>query len=335
MDPLVGLTGLVIITVILSDIVQTTLNVEGSGPLSKRLARALWALAMALHKRKANHRLLAQMGLIILVALQVFWTAFLWLGWTLLFLWDRSSVIASSTGEAADLAAYFYFTGFTWITLGIGDYVPNGAVWQFVTVCASIIGFFIVTLTISFILSVLQAVVQKRKTAAYISSLGATPYGIVLQHWDGQSCASLQAHLSSLISDIGTVSQQHLSYPVLHYYHSANAYTSFPVRLAALDEALGFIEHGLSSCEATRHRVQALQKVVGYLLGHLESMYLQAGETPPPYPDLDPLKAPGLATVSEEMFRAAVEQAGARRRLLAALVEGDGWEWRDVYAKDG
>ena len=44
-----------------------------------------------------------------------------------------------------------------------------------------------------------------------------------------------------------------------------------------------------------------------------------------PPPDLDALRQAGIPTVTEDQYRAAVEERAPRRRQLAALLDDEGW----------
>lgn len=157
-------------------------------------------------------------GTTILVTIIVMWTFLLWAGWSLFFLIDPGSVVLAETGKPAELLEVFYFTGYTLITLGNGEYRPEGAFWQLATLAAATTGFFVITLSITFLLSVLPAVVEKRQLSSYLASLGMSPKEILTAHWDKENCQRLTRHLSNVNDSLSRVAQQHLAYPVLHYF---------------------------------------------------------------------------------------------------------------------
>ena len=124
---LLGSLGALLILFDLIDVIQSTLSVRGGGFLSSRLGGALWGVFVRLHRHRPAHHVLAYAGPTLLVVTLSFWTALNWLGWTLVFLSDPDSVVSASNGEPGDIAAQFYFVGYSLITLGIGDYRPQGA----------------------------------------------------------------------------------------------------------------------------------------------------------------------------------------------------------------
>ncbi len=78
--------------------------------------------------------------------------------------------MTSDTNLPADLVGKIYFAGYTIFTLGNGDYQPLGG-WRIVTVIANATSLIIVTLSISYLIPLLSAVVEKRVLAGRISPL--------------------------------------------------------------------------------------------------------------------------------------------------------------------
>ena len=319
-----------VIFVTLYDVVKTTLGLQGGGPLTKRLSKGLWEGALRLHRARPSHGLLSWMGTLILLAVAGLWAGLIWLGWTLLFSADPGAVVSSATGERADFWATAYFAGYTVITLGIGDYTPVGAPWRLATAGAAFTGFFIVTLSITFLVPVLSSVVQKRGVALLISSLGRTPDEIVTRAWNGGDCGALSSHLPTLMSELATLSQRHLAYPVLHYFHSSSRDTAVALNLAVLDEALSYLEWGVEDCGIPDLTLAALRRVIGEYLKTLSSAFIDPAEGAPSPSPLELLCERGVTTTSEDAYLGALQHHAERRKLLVALVRTDGWAWRDV-----
>ncbi|CAN5747595.1 potassium channel family protein [soil metagenome] len=326
-----GVLGVVIILLVLGDVVKTTLSVRGSGLGSGWLARTTWTVALWWHRRRPAHGALAYVGTATLLLIIGLWTSALWLGWTLFFMSDLNAVVSSSSGEPTGFVERAYFVGYTLITLGNGEYQPQVGFWQIMTLLAASLGFFVITLAITFLLSVLPAVVGKRQLASYIASLGLAPADIVLGAWDGDSCDALTQHLSTLNEALGKVAQQHLAFPILHYFHSGERRTALPLRVAALDEALGCLFYGLEGCQSTAHRLQPLRESVGSLLETLQNGFIGGhDDTPPPTP-LEPLREGGLETKAQADYHRALDEKTERRKLLHGYVVKDGWEWQDIF----
>lgn len=331
MGPLFGVLGAAALLAVLLDVVKTTLVPRGAGFLSAPLVGLLWRAAIALHRRRPGHRALSYAGAVIMLVTVGVWATLAWLGATLLFLADTEAVVRASTGVPADLWDRAYFAGYSLITLGIGDFRPAGVVPQLLTVVLSGFGFFLFTLSITYLLSVLSAVTHKRQVASYLAALGLTPQAIVLRSWRDGGCASLVEHRTTLMASIGQLTQQHLAYPALHYFHAGDPRAAFPPRLAALDEALALVEHGLEGCEDAARDLAPLRDTIADFLASLEELYLDpSSEGAPPPPDLGALRAAGLPVRSEEAFTRLLARAGERRRLMRGLVRSDGWSWEDL-----
>ncbi|MFO7654152.1 MAG: potassium channel family protein [Candidatus Krumholzibacteriia bacterium] len=321
------LLGVALLLVVLYDALKTTLGTMG-GPLTRRLAGGLWRLGLGLHRRRSSHGLLSTMGVITVLATIGMWVTLLWTAWYLIFTGGTNAVVADRTSLPADVSDRIYFTGFTIFTLGVGDYVPEGAVWQVVTPAASLCGLFLVTLAITYLTPLMEAVARKRRVAAHIHALGSSPAEIVTGAWDGRSCRALTAHLDMLLPDLGKLQQDHLAYPVLGYFHAGDRRQSVALGLASLDEALSVLEFGVEPgvCLSPQD-CRPIRRTMGHLLGTLESAYFRPAEHPPPVPDLELLREQGIPVVAAARFEARLERIAERRRLLRALVEHDGWDW--------
>ncbi len=249
----------------------------------------------------------------------------------LLFSADTHAVVDSQSGAPADLSARIYFTGYTLFTLGIGNYVPRGDVWEVLTAVASFNGLLVVTLAITYLVPVLSAVTHKRHLAALIDDLGATPTDILCRAWTGSRFEGLSSHFAQIAPILELYTQRHAAYPILHYFHSSTRRTATGPTLAALDEALLLLTAAVRpETRPAQSETKPLQIALAGLLRTLQRRYIPKSDEPPPAPELGPLRACGIPVVDEDEYQEAVEKHSARRRLLRALVENDGWTWDDV-----
>jgi len=311
--------GAALVLAALYDVVKTTLSAQGGAPVTSALSAGLWAVlgrgpAHSLPRRAA--------GGTILTAVPVAWTLLLWAGWTLVFASADGAVVDASSQAPADLPARVYFVGFTLFTMGNGDYLPSGSSWRVLTAVASFSGLFLVTLAITYLLPVVQAVAQKRSLAGRIHSLGPTGAAIASE----APSTSLERQLESVAADLTLHAERHLVYPVLHYFESDEARTSLAPRLAALSDALLLLRHGLP--EADRPDATALGSVEGALddyLGTVRGSLASPSEGAPPPPP-----TAGLPREAADADRALAEAArlrGQQRRLLRAVVRQSGHDW--------
>lgn len=313
------LLGLLLIGVTLLDALWTTIAPRGAGPITKRVARGLWALGLSVHRRRSAHGLLTLIGPSLLVVATLVWVAGLWAGWLLVFSAEPETIVASLSKEPASLVERVYYVGFVLFTLGTGDYVPEGGLWQVLSVLASLSGLSVITLAITYVLSVVSAVATKRQLAGSIHSLGQTPSDLVGRAWDGDGFSGLEQQLPAIASALELHTQRHLAYPVLHYFHSADRRTALGPAVAVLDDALLLLAEGVAPTRST----------IASFLGTLSEAFIEEADMPPPLPDLKGLTEAGIPVVEDGSAETAAG-ASHRRRLLLGLVRDAGWEWESA-----
>ncbi len=325
------LLGALLVAFTLFDALWTTIAPHGAGPLSKRLARGWWAASLWIHRRVGAHGLLSFAGPALLVVAFLVWVGLLWAGWLLLFSAEPGSVVASASDAPADLAGRVYYVGFVLFTLGTGDYVPVGGTWEVLSAVASLSGLFVVTLSITYVLSVVSAVAAKRQLAGSIHSLGETATDLVCRAWDGSGFSGLDQHLPSLASALEHHNQQHLAFPLVHYFHSGDRRTALGPAVAVLDDALLILAEGVEPhMRPARAVVEPTRRTVQGFLETLSDAFITPADAAPPVPDLAVVASAGIPTGTGGNFERAVERAGYRRRLLRGLVEDGGWSWSGV-----
>lgn len=325
--------GTVVVAAVFLDAFTTTVSVSAkAGRLTRLVSGSLWRVLRRL-ETSSGPSPLSSAGVLTLVATLLTWVLLLWAGFTLIFAAGEPAVVQSSTGDPAGGVSLVYFVGFTIFTLGIGDFVPADGVWQIVTAVASFSGLLLVTLAITYLLSVVSAVVSRRSLAVHVHSLGSTPAEIVVGGWTGSSFSSaFVQHLVSLASELATLSEQHLAYPVLHYFHPRDPATAGSVAIADLSEAMLLMETAVA--QEARAPQSATGPVQYTVRRHLNSSeFAGSVNTPvavPPLPDLSALRAAGLPLAPHEDYEAAAALQAERRRALHQLLLSEGWRWTDT-----
>jgi hypothetical protein len=323
--------GVAIIAIILHDAYVTTVSAHGAGgPVTSTLGDGLWSLARRA-ARSPHSTLLRSSGSVIVLVMLLVWLGGLWAGWTLVFSADPGAVVHSDTGQAADGWSRVYFAGFAVYTLGVGDFVPSGAPWQVLTALATINGFAVLTMTVSYLLPVVSAVTERRQHGMQLYGLGSTAQEILLTAWDGHDFDRLAPQLRQLTPVGALMTQKFLSYPVLHYFHSPHRSSALEPGIAALDEALLILEHGVAPSIRPHATVtQPLRRVMDQFARIVADEFTGADEDPAGAPDLEPLRRAGIPTVGDEEFRRAIAVHRDRRRAISALVRDALWGWDDA-----
>ena len=316
-DILISTFGLLVVLAVTRDFIRTTIRLEGSGRFSGLLMSALWGAALRLHSRQGKRTFLSTAGVAILLISLFTWALLVWVGWLLFFLPHLGSIVASDTSAPADFWSNVYFVGYSLITLGVGDYVPASPVFQVATVVAAMNGFFLFTLSVTYLVPVVSAVVQARQLAAQIFLLGESPEEIA--DWLRRHGSLAVQQVNSLAAPIVLLSQHHFAYPVLTYFASYRRSNSIAVALAVLDEALNLLELQPADPAVDPDR---LKPVRGAIARYLELHVAVTGEARP--------DGPGSAESSNEFDR-----IDHRRSLLRRLLELEGRTWSDVRVGSG
>ena len=325
--------GLALLAFTVVDLLWTTLwSGGGAGPLTGRVAGTLWGLVRHVApSTDRGHRLRSAAGPVILMAVAALWVLLLYAGWALIFASTEAGIVTAGTKDPASLADRLYFAGYNLFTLGNGDLQPATWPWQLATVAAAANGLLLITLAVTYLVPVVSAATTKRAVSGQITSLGADAGTFVTTMWGQQGFSAVATHLASITSTLGTIADQHLAYPILHYFHGRPATRSSALAVAVLDEALTILRFGVAEQARPEPAVlaPARETVASYLDTLAAGFIPEAGAAPPP-PPLEPLRRAGIPTVDDAAFAQAVHGLAQRRRLLLGLLEAEGWSWKDV-----
>lgn len=328
-DVILVVLGALAVAAVFLDAFLTTLSVSaGAGPLTTRVLALAWRGLLRVHRQDSESSPLIWAGSALLISTVLSWVTLLWAGWALIFAGSRA-IVDATTQAPAGTADVIYYTGFTVFTLGTGDFVADEPSWRVVTAVASFTGLFLITLAITYLISVVSAVVQRRALAVQVHALGSTGPDIVRRGWTGTQFGDMfQQQLVGLLPTVVISAEQQLAYPVLHYFHSREAVLAAPHAVAHLDEALTLLGKGVA--EGHRPEVDAvepLRHAIGRYLATATGTAWSPDAPVPPPPPLIVLREAGIPHQTDEQYRSEVEADDARRKTLHRLVVSDGWSW--------
>lgn len=331
MEVIAGVLGVALLLLGIVDLLWTTLWVDGSGgPITSRMTTGAWRIALRLGGRR-HHRALSLFGPTILVATVLLWITLAWAGWVLIFSSDSSSLIDTRDDGTAGVAGRIWFVAYSMFTVGNGDFTPEDGLWQIVASLVGGSGLFVATLSVTYLLSVLSAVVSKRAFAQQVSGLGSSAEDLVLSGWNGGHLHALDRHLAGFASRLSELTEQHLSYPVLQYYHAADAGRSAVKAVAVLHDALNLMSFGVG--EAARPEVASLASarsaVDAFIDDTRELSAVAPPSEPPPLPHLSTLRQRGIPTIDQTEFERSMQDVQEQRRNVLGLLRNDGWEWSE------
>lgn len=318
--------GVALIVVVVVDAVRTTLSVgTGAGRMTGLVTKNLWRAALWVHRRRPSHTMLRSFGVVVLLVSVGLWVVLMIGGWLLVFSSAPGAVVAASDGVPADLAAKVWFTSYAIFSLGNGEYRPDGDVWQLVASVATASGLSLVTLGVSYLVPVVSAVADRRSLALHIATLGRSPTELV--RYAAEHPTAFTQHATQLVQSIGKVTQQHLAYPVLHYFHATGPASSAAVATAVLDEAITIMEHGVTGLSAeVAGSLPPLRHAIDHLLHTLQGAFISPAAQAPPPPELTRLRPFPLALVDQATYEVRVAEIDEHRRLLYGMLRDDGWD---------
>ncbi|KUP31867.1 potassium channel family protein [Bacillus halotolerans] len=327
MNEMYIIAGILLLAAGMIDFIWTTLWLEsGAGPITRCLSAWLWK---GFRKISGDHaKVLSTAGPLLLCMTLLVWIGLFWSGWTFIFSSDPHSLVVTQSKEPASWSDRAYFSGYVMFTLGNGDLTPNGALWKLVTVGATAEGLLTITFSVTYLISVLSAVNQKRSFAQSVLSLGHNGTEIVQTAWNGRHFHDMDLLLATFSSELGKLTAQHNAFPILHFYHSTQREESSVIAVTVLDEALTILTYGIPKQYLPNqlHIKEARSSVKNYL-DTVHTAYIHPAEQEPPEPSLLKLRDCGIPTLSEQTFRTAVKSLKERRQLLLGIVQAGARKW--------
>jgi hypothetical protein len=307
MEWLITGAGVLLILVGLLDVFFTVLHYDGFGFLSSRLYRRLFDVVCLL--TGPLPRKYRALGLSMAAPLMVPVTITVWIflvsaGYALVYYagMDGESFSFSSSGLAPSFMEAFYFSGVTIATLGLGDVTPLSGPYQAIAVSEALVGFGILTLSISYVIGV-YGVLQRLGvlTAGLYHQAQDTndPLSILVPHFPEGRHRGLETHVMSLHRDLVEVYEGMRRYPIVYYNHSRRAYRSLPFAFRMIGGMAGALRWGLpenhpgSQTPWLPTLIIGLDTLIDYLDEFFLSEHLEEASDPVPF----------------ETFEAALERA--------------------------
>jgi len=330
MDIFFIIASILLILLAIYEISVTTLSSQGAGYLTDKVSKGIWQAFLKISNRDGSKNILNYVGVICILFIIGFWILLLLTGFSLMFFASPDSVVDTITEEPAGINEKIYYTGKTLSILGTGDFKPNCDFWRVYSFCVSFSGLVFITMTISYVLPILDADTQQRKLSKSISFLGSDLYDIVGKSWNSSNFINYKLEFSSLSEKILRHSENLESYPILQFFHSSNISESDILNITALDEALNLM---LLNDSVTSHDLTllSLRKSISAYIKTQYAHFNRSATNTPPLPDLNhpTLKGIGIYNNPQNIHNLFLN-IDKRRRVLAFLLQNVGWEWQDI-----
>lgn len=216
-----------------------------------RLARAytrstwrVWAgLARRIPSLERREALLAIYGPLALLVLLALWVGLLIVGYGLL-LWGLGSPLTVTGGATAGFGIDLYFSGTTFLTLGLGDVIPHAGPARVVAVIEVGTGFGVLALVIGYLPVLYQAISRREVRISLLDAHAGSPPTagtLLLRHPPDRRTRRLTGILAEWENWSAELLETHLSYPLLASYRSQHENQSWVAALAMILDACALV----------------------------------------------------------------------------------------------
>ncbi|MFE9021107.1 potassium channel family protein [Streptomyces sp. NPDC007808] len=219
---LVSLLGAGLVMLTLRDLFHTLWHPTRHGGLSRLVMTAMWRLARRLRTRR---RVVGLVGPLAMVTVVSMWAATVILGWAVVYWPHMPEAFTFSAGsEAAQEPALLdslYLSLVTVATLGLGDIAPGEGWLRLVSPLEALVGFALLTATVSWVLEIYPALTRRRVLAirlALLRDADPTPGQI--------DCTAGALLLDSLATDVVRVRIDFTQYAEAYYFHDGEDHSS-------------------------------------------------------------------------------------------------------------
>ncbi|MCZ7461956.1 potassium channel family protein [Streptomyces sp. WMMC940] len=273
MDWLVSLLGAGLVMLALRDVFHTLWHPTRHGGLSRHIMAALWGLSQRLPLRRQAAGLAGPLAMVAVVSM---WAGTVIVGWALIYWPHVPDAFSFAAGleptQHGGPVDSLYISLVTVSTLGLGDIAPTEPWLRIVAPLEGLVGFALLTATVSWILEIYPALTRRRALALRLSQLQR----------NDPSAAQLDSDLGAAILDglaahVAGISVDLLQYAESYYFHEGHDRTSLA---ASIPYAADLAEraHGARNAEV-RLAAALLTTALGDLAAVLDERFLHSGGT--------------------------------------------------------
>lgn len=301
MSILLQAAGAALVVLTLADVFLTVLYVRGSaGVFTPALSHGVWGLFRAAARLTGGGaQLLSFSGPVLVSATVALWALALVTGFALVVWPELGHSVRATNGETpTDFVAAFYYSGYAFTTVGIGDLVPKTSTFRLLLVAEGALGFSVISLSLTYFISVYSALASRNTFALHLhhasGGTGDAAEFLARLGAGGELDASARTELSSTGREILSLLQTHHAYSTLHFFRRpAPEYAMARMALVALDTAT----LARTALDPERHRsttesasVETLWTGGLRLLDETGRDFLPRRRRPPPEAPRDPVR---------------------------------------------
>lgn len=225
--------GLVVVGIL--DVFFTVLHYDDLGILSNRLHRGIWSITRYLTAPMPPN--LRNFGLslggpLMIPATIGLWMGLVMVGFALIYYAGLSEGnFAFDYDVGQNFWGMLYLSGVTVATLGYGDITPLTPLYEALTLSEALIGFGILTLSISYVLGAygfLHQLTVLNSDLYHQARQSNDPPSTLDSHFPEGQPRNLDPHLMSLYRGMIAYAEGTRRYPVIYYFYGRRPYLSMP-----------------------------------------------------------------------------------------------------------
>ncbi|MEU2154177.1 potassium channel family protein [Streptomyces sp. NPDC019396] len=244
------------------------------GGMSRTVMAALWRLSRQVPLRRNGAGLVGPLAMVTVVAM---WTGTVIVGWALIYWPHMPDAFSLTSGleptEHGGPVDALYVSLVTVSTLGLGDIAPAEPWLRVVAPLEALVGFALLTATVSWVLEIYPAITRRRALALRLSQLERNaPSPSQLESPLGA------AILENLADEVARISIDFLQFAESYYFHEGEDHTSLA---AKAPYAVDLAERGTESQHAELQLAAALLTMaLEDLATVLDERFLHCGGSP-------------------------------------------------------
>ncbi|UQX04054.1 potassium channel family protein [Streptomyces sp. RerS4] len=231
MSWLFNIAGVVLVLFVLRDVFHTLWHPTRHGGLSRLVMTGLWRLSGSLTARRRASGLAGPLAMVAVVAV---WALTVVVGWALIYWPHMPDSFTYAAGlRPADHARFLdalYISLVNVSTLGLGDIAPTKGWLRVIAPMEALVGFALLTATVSWTLGIYPALARRRALALRLSHLARTHP--TTEQIDADAGAAI---LDSLAGGISVISVDFMQYAESYYFYDGEDRTSLALHITYAD----------------------------------------------------------------------------------------------------
>jgi hypothetical protein len=221
--------GVLLVALVLRDVFDTLFHESGRAALSTVVMHTVWRT----FRRVGGRRRLALAGPTSIIAVVASWAALLIVGWALILMPHMPGAFTLTGPRSGRVAESLYLSLTTLTTVGFGDIAPAEGWLRIVAPLEALIGFALLTASVSWLLSIYPLLSRRRSLAYEIHLLteaeSETDTSLTtMEPWAAESV------YSELMTRLVSVERDLVTFPVAYYFTEPDSRFALPASMPSL-----------------------------------------------------------------------------------------------------